>query len=162
MKYSGLSTWRINSLRQNDAYIYVSEKYTIFGSDNGLSPGRHQAIIWTNAGILLSGPLGTNFSKILIEIYTFSFKKMHFKTLSGRWRPFSLGLNVLTHPKHDLVCIWTCIKQYKTQMQGSILLSPAFVIRLLHCPIILICVFCISYQVAGLICCIMIRRLFTF
>ena len=28
----------------------------IIGSDNGLSPGRCQAIIWTNAGILLSGP----------------------------------------------------------------------------------------------------------
>ena len=28
---------------------------TTIGSDNGLSPGRHQAIIWTNAGILLAG-----------------------------------------------------------------------------------------------------------
>ena len=28
-------------------------------------------IIWTNAGILLIGPLGTNFSEILIEIYIF-------------------------------------------------------------------------------------------
>ena len=35
------------------------------------SPKRHQAIIWTNAGILLIGPLGTNFSEILIEIQTF-------------------------------------------------------------------------------------------
>ena len=43
-------------------------KLTIIGSDNGLSPGRRQAIIWTNAGILLTGPLGTNFSEILIEI----------------------------------------------------------------------------------------------
>ena len=40
----------------------------IIGSDNGLSPGRRQAIIWTNTGILLIGPLGTNFSEILIEI----------------------------------------------------------------------------------------------
>ena len=40
-------------------------KLTIIGSDNGLSPGRPQAIIWTNAGILLIGPLGTNFSEIL-------------------------------------------------------------------------------------------------
>ena len=43
-------------------------KLTIIGSDNGLSPERRQAIIWTNAGILLIGPLGTNFSEILIEI----------------------------------------------------------------------------------------------
>ena len=68
-------------------------------SDNGLSPGRRQAIIWTNAGILLIVPLGTNFSGILIEIHTFSFKKMHFKMPSGKWRPFCLGLNVLTSTK---------------------------------------------------------------
>ena len=41
---------------------------TIIGSDNGLSPGRRQAIIWTNAGILLIGPLETNFREILIKI----------------------------------------------------------------------------------------------
>ena len=39
----------------------------IIGSDNGLSPSRRQAIIWTNAGISLIGPLGTNFSEILIN-----------------------------------------------------------------------------------------------
>ena len=72
-------------------------KLTIIGSDNGLSPGRRQAIIWTNAGILLIGPLGTNFNEILIGIQTFSFKKMHLKMSSAKWRPFFLGLNVLTH-----------------------------------------------------------------
>ena len=70
-------------------------KWTIIVSDNGLSPGRRQAIIWTNAGILLIGPLGTNFNEILIEIQTFSFKKMHLKMSSAKWRPFCLGLNVL-------------------------------------------------------------------
>ena len=44
-------------------------KITTMGSDDGLSPGRRQAIIWTNAGILLIGPLGTNFSQLLIKIY---------------------------------------------------------------------------------------------
>ena len=68
---------------------------TIIGSDNGLSPGRRQAIIWTNAGILLIGPLGTNFSEILIEIRIFSFKKMDLKVSSAKWRPFCLGLNEL-------------------------------------------------------------------
>ena len=71
-------------------------KLTIIGSDNGLSPERRQVIIWTNAGILSNGPLGTSFSEILIEIYTYSFKKMHLKISSGKWRPFCLGLNVLT------------------------------------------------------------------
>ena len=55
----------------------------IIGSDNGLSPDRRQPIIWTNDGILLIGPLETNFSEILIEIHTFSFKKMHLKMSSG-------------------------------------------------------------------------------
>ena len=67
-------------------HIYVG-KLTIISSDNGFSPGRHQAIIWTIAGILLIGPLGTNFSVILIEINTFSFKKIHLKMSSGKWRP---------------------------------------------------------------------------
>ena len=70
-------------------------KLTSFGSDNGLSCGRRQAIIWTNAGILLIGPLGTNFSEILIAIEAFSFQKIHLKISSAKWRPFCLGLNVL-------------------------------------------------------------------
>ena len=70
-------------------------KLTIIGSDNGLSPGRRQAIIWTNDGILLIRPLGTNFSEVLSKIHTFSFKKMHLKTSSAKGRPFCLGLNVL-------------------------------------------------------------------
>ena len=41
------------------------------------------------------GPLGTNFSEILIEILTFSFKKMRFKVSAAKRRPFCLGLNVL-------------------------------------------------------------------
>ena len=65
---------------------------TIIGSDNGLSPGRRQAITWTNVGIIL----GTNFSEKLIEIHTLSLKKIHLKMLSGKWWPFCLGLNVLT------------------------------------------------------------------
>ena len=71
-------------------------KLTTIGLDNGLSPGQRQAIIWTNAGILLIGPLGTNFSEILLRIQTFSFKKMHLKVSSAKWRPFCLGLNVLS------------------------------------------------------------------
>ena len=59
-------------------YICVS-KLTSIGSNNGLLPGRRRAILWTNAGILLIGPSGTNFSEILIAICTFSFKKMHLK-----------------------------------------------------------------------------------
>ena len=70
---------------------------SIIGPDIGISPGRRQAIIWTNAGILLIGPWGTNFSEILIGIHTFSFKKIYLKMSSAKWRPFCLSLNVLTH-----------------------------------------------------------------
>ena len=79
-------------------YIYIRvSKLTIIGSDNGLSPGQRQAIIWTNAEIHLMGPLGTNFSENLIGIQTFSFKKNAFeKSSATKWRLFRLGLNELT------------------------------------------------------------------
>ena len=80
----------LNSLRPSDAY----------GSNNGLSPERRQAITYTNAGILSIGPLGTNFNEISIGIQTFSFKKMHFRMSSAKWRPFCLGLNVLMQCGH--------------------------------------------------------------
>ena len=51
----------------------------IIGSDNRLSPGQRQAIIWTIAGILVIGPLETSFSEMLIEILTFSFQKCVWK-----------------------------------------------------------------------------------
>ena len=70
-------------------------KLTNIGSDNGLSPGWRLAIIWTNAGILLIEPLGTNFSEILIGIQMFSFKKMCLKMSSAKWFSFCLGINVL-------------------------------------------------------------------
>ena len=75
--------------------ICISKLSTI-GSDNGLSPGRRQAIIWTNVGILSITTFGTNFSEHFNKIHIFSFKKMHLKMSSGKCRPFCLGLNVLT------------------------------------------------------------------
>ena len=78
-------------------------KLTIIVSDNGLSPGWRQPIIWTNAGILLFGPLGTNISEILLEIHTFSFKKMHLKMSSAKRRPFRLGLNVLINANTNIM-----------------------------------------------------------
>ena len=98
-KYSrGVYTARSQCLTHwgRETHICVS-KLTIIASDNGLSPGRRQAIICTNAGILLIGPLWTNFSEILIGIQTFSFKKRHMKMSSAKRRPFCLGLNVLTN-----------------------------------------------------------------
>ena len=76
-------------------HICVS-KPTIIGSDNGLSNGWRQGIIWPNAGILLISPLGTNFSEILIKIHTFSFNKIDLKILSAKWGPLYPGLNILS------------------------------------------------------------------
>ena len=75
-------------------HICISD-LTSIGSDNGLSPGRRQAIIRTNAGILLIRPLGTSFSEFLVEILIFSFKKMRLKVSSAKRRPFCLGLDEL-------------------------------------------------------------------
>ena len=71
----------MGQLIETEWRIYASVNWTIFDSDNGLSPGQRQVIIWTNAGILLTGPLGTSFTEILIEIQTFSFKKKAFENV---------------------------------------------------------------------------------
>ena len=92
-------------------------KLTIIGSDNGLSPGRRQAIIWINAAILLIGPLGTNFNEILIEIQTFWLKKIRLKMSSAKCFSFRLGLNVLKHTQ-----------RYATLSKNNLLLLPWFVI----------------------------------
>ena len=116
----GVSSWEMLQISSPEMCLKVSDlthwgrvthicvgNLTIIGSDNGLSPGRRQAITWTNVGILLIGPLGTNFSEMLIKIHTFSFKKIHLK-MSGKWRAFCLGLNVVRLQPHlnDTVVLW--------------------------------------------------------
>ena len=94
---------RVNSLGLSDAYTCVNKLASI-GSDNGLSPGRRQAIFWTNAGVLLLiGPLGANFIEILIKILTFLFKKNAFENVV--WEMAS----ILSGPQCVKVC--SCSKQ---------------------------------------------------
>ena len=59
-------------------------------------------IMWTNNGKLLIRTSGTNLSEILSEMYTFSFKKMHLKISSAKWRQFVLALYL--HKTHLLQC----------------------------------------------------------
>ena len=74
--------WTLKPLTHWSGVTYICDgDRTIIGSDNGLSPGRRQAIICTNAGKVLIGPLGTNFIEILIESLTFSFRKCVWKCL---------------------------------------------------------------------------------
>ena len=77
-------------------HICVGET-TIICSDNGLSPGRRQAIIWTNAGILLIGPLGTNFIEILIGT--------------------CLGLNVLNQMAWEAACTSEVLVEHKVDSE---------------------------------------------
>ena len=94
-------------------------KLANIGSDNSLSPGRRQAIIWTNAGISLIGLFGTNFNEILIGIQIFSFKKMHLKMSSPKWRPFCLSLN-------ELVMVYSLMTSSQHPNNCWLIISEAF------------------------------------
>ena len=91
------TTWPVNyhSTHWGRVTRICVSTLTIIGSDNGLSPGRRQAIIWTSAGILLTGPLGPTFSDNLIDIGIFSFQEMYMKRSSGKLRPFCLVITLL-------------------------------------------------------------------
>ena len=71
-------------------------KLTIIGSDNGLSPGRRQAIIWTNAAVLLIGLVGTNFSGILIWNAHIFIQENAYENVVCEMASICLGLNVLS------------------------------------------------------------------
>ena len=97
-------------------------KLTIIGSDNGVPPGGSQVIIWTTDETLLIETLGTNFSEILNEIHTFSFKKIHSKMSPVKWRPFCLGVNVFRSSQspcnHCDVMTWGRFPYYWPLMRG--------------------------------------------
>ena len=106
----------------------MSGTYDIIGSDNGLAPGRRQAIIWTNAVILLIQTLGTNSNKISIETLTFWFKKKNLKVLSEKWRPFCLGPNVLY--KVFIIRFW--FFPSVSQHESISVTNPGVMFELLH------------------------------
>ena len=84
-------------MRQNCCDRKKSSKLNIIGPDNGLRLCRRQTIVWTLAGILFIRITETKFSEILSEIYTFSFKIMHFKMSSAKWWQFCSEPDVLNH-----------------------------------------------------------------
>ena len=88
----------------------------ITGSDNGFSPGRRQAIIWSYAGILLIWQLGTNLCEILIGNHINSFKKMSLKLSSAK---FCLGLKVLR---------WIAIERIETDKANCCVSNEAHTI----------------------------------
>ena len=92
------SSWRVNSLRP---------RLTSIGLDNGLSPDRRQAIIWTNAGLLLIGTKPQwNFNRdFYIIIQENVFEIVVWKMAAILSRAFSLPENGLmrllgSNPSH--------------------------------------------------------------
>ena len=88
-------------------HICVSN-LTVTCSDKGFSPGRREAIIWNNVGILLIGPLGINFCEIFIVINSCSLKKMHLKKSSAKWRPFCPGSRQEAYVLQCIACNHYC------------------------------------------------------
>ena len=107
-------------------HIYIGNQ-TIISSNNGLLPGRCQAIIWTKAGILVTGHLGTNFSQILIEILTFSFSKMCLKVMSAKWHSFCLGLNQVS-----LLMPWWIIS--KSHQEKALICKTVYISKQVSYP----------------------------
>ena len=100
-------------------HICIS-KLTTIGLDNGLLPDWHQAIIWTNGGILLIRPLGTNFSEILIGILTFSFKKMRLKVSSAKWWLFCLSLKSVVSEMVAILSRPQCVNRLMGQCKQDV------------------------------------------
>ena len=108
--------------------IYASAQHANIASDNGLSPVRRQAIIWTNAGILSIRPRVTYFSGILIEIPQFHSTKCTWKCRLRKWRPSCLSLNMLIYyilVQHwcsdmDRTCCKICITNENSVLQMRI------------------------------------------
>ena len=59
--------WTISGSSKLIEAEWCLNKLNIIDSDNGLSPDRRQAIIWTNAGTLLTEILGTHVSEMISD-----------------------------------------------------------------------------------------------
>ena len=92
-----LQVFTLSALAHWDRVTHIcANRLTIIGSDNDLSSGRGQSIIWTNNWISIIRTIETNYNEIVSEIRAFSFKKIYMK-MSAIWRQFCLGLSLLMH-----------------------------------------------------------------
>ena len=106
-------------------HICVS-KIIIIGSNNGLTLGRRQAMnqFWN----IVNWSFRHKLSKIVIEMHTFSFNKMHLK-MSAKWSLFCLGLKIhqpMVMPfgiteldQHYLNLFWLFIDEVLWQSYGG-------------------------------------------
>ena len=113
----------VNPLRPCNAYRYYWTQSSLVQIMTCFLV-RHWAITWTN-GILSIGPLGTNFSEILIGIPTVSFKKMQFKMSSAERRPFCLkkASEMSTETNIKIMFTFTSIWQIGVQMTSGSAIS---------------------------------------
>ena len=96
--YTIFFQWR---QRGRVAHICVGN-LPIIDSDDGLSPSRHQAIIWTNTGILLIWRLWTNVNESLIAIHFDSRKCIWKRRLrnGGHFVSASMCYNIILSTCH--------------------------------------------------------------
>ena len=74
-------------------------------------PNRHQAIIWTNAGSFLIGPLGTNLNELWTNIQPFSCKIMNLKNAVCKCTA------VLVRPQcyvFEIALVWVICKSFNS------------------------------------------------
>ena len=64
--------------------VYASLNKAIFGLDSSLPPVWHQAVVWTNAGLLLARPMERRFSEILIKEYIVHAREIDLEMLSEK------------------------------------------------------------------------------
>ena len=102
-------------IHEQTTFLEIGVDRVSIGSDNGLSPVRRQAIIWTNAVLFSIVPSGTKFSEIRIKIQDFSFMKMHLKISSAKRRPFCPGKDELRW-----VSEWCPILQEPSVIRGHV------------------------------------------
>ena len=104
--------------------MYTLVNQVIFGSDNGLSPVRHQAIIWTNAGILLIRNLGTNFSEIL-NIQENTFENVVCEMATILYRPKCANCSVWSQSNDTLWSVQNNNLQSQLAIEGGGFESPS-------------------------------------
>ena len=101
LHYINVYDWIIRA----EWWIHTSGNWAIIVTDNGLSPVRHLAIIWTC--LLLIGLMGTIFNEIVI-IMILTHKK-HFCKIA----PIFSGFNKLRNKWHSKPYIYIYIYSYK-------------------------------------------------
>ena len=85
---------KTHSLAEAGWSVYVTVILATFGLDHGFAPDRAHAVVRSNAGLLLIGPLEINSGEIIIKIRQFHTSNVIEKA-SVKWQSFYLGLRVL-------------------------------------------------------------------